>query len=271
MSSSNDILDPDRQLSTYYQAGGIGSSNSDADLSALIDEGRSELDPDARAAIYQDAVKLAYDQAYFAWLVSNQDLYGLCERLTLDAAGRLQAARQGDERDRLSRRRTVRERQRDHGTLHRTTPGAGAGGHLRRDRVRVRHHPPDRRSREVHAAALGHRGAARRDARRTRPRPSRSRASSSTSSATWSGSTSVRAPTSAASRRCRSCSTTCRARSNWSALGMLLAVVLSIPLGVLASRKPGGPLDRTAHHAVARRALDAAVLPRLRAADRCSP
>ena len=31
---------------TYYQAGGIGSSNTDAELSALIDEGRSELDPD---------------------------------------------------------------------------------------------------------------------------------------------------------------------------------------------------------------------------------
>ena len=81
MSSSNDILDPDRQLSTYYQAGGIGSSNSDPELSALIDSGRSELDADARAAIYREAVQLAYDQAYFAWLVSNQDLYGLSERL----------------------------------------------------------------------------------------------------------------------------------------------------------------------------------------------
>jgi peptide/nickel transport system substrate-binding protein len=81
VSSSNDILDPDRQLSTYYQAGGIGSSNSDEELSALIDQGRSELDSDARAGIYQDAVALAYDQAYFAWLVSNQDIYGLSERM----------------------------------------------------------------------------------------------------------------------------------------------------------------------------------------------
>ena len=105
MSSSNDILDPDRQLSTYYQSGGIGSSNSDAELSALIDEGRSELDSDARAAIYQDAVQLAYDQAYFAWLVSNQDLYGLSERLAFDAASRFEVARQGHERDELSRSR----------------------------------------------------------------------------------------------------------------------------------------------------------------------
>lgn len=82
VSSSNDILDPDRQLSTYYQAGGIGSSNDDAELSALIDQGREELDADARAATYQEAVKIAYDGAYFVWLVNNQDLYGLSTRLS---------------------------------------------------------------------------------------------------------------------------------------------------------------------------------------------
>ena len=81
VSSSNDLLDPDRQLSTYYQAGGIGASNSDQELSALIDQGRAELDPDARAAVYQQAVKLAYDNNYFVFLVSNQDLYGLSERM----------------------------------------------------------------------------------------------------------------------------------------------------------------------------------------------
>jgi peptide/nickel transport system substrate-binding protein len=81
VSSSNDLLDPDRQLSTYYQAGGIGSSNSDKELAGLLDRGRAELDPDARTPIYQDALKLAYDQAYFVWLVNNQDLYGLSDRL----------------------------------------------------------------------------------------------------------------------------------------------------------------------------------------------
>ena len=82
VSSSNDILDPDRQLSTYYQAGGIGSSNTDAELSALIDQGRQQLDPNDRAATYEKAVKIAYDGAYFVWLVNNQDLYGLSTRLT---------------------------------------------------------------------------------------------------------------------------------------------------------------------------------------------
>ena len=82
VSSSNDILDPDRQLSTYYQAGGVGSSNTNAELSGLIDEGRQQLDPNDRAATYEKAVKIAYDGAYFVWLVNNQDLYGLSTRLT---------------------------------------------------------------------------------------------------------------------------------------------------------------------------------------------
>jgi peptide/nickel transport system substrate-binding protein len=81
VSSSNDILDPDRQLSTYYQAGGIGSSNSDQALSDLITEGRAEVDQEAREPIYEEAVKIAYDGAYFAFLVSNEDLYGMSERL----------------------------------------------------------------------------------------------------------------------------------------------------------------------------------------------
>lgn len=81
VSSSNDILDPDRQLSTYYQAGGVGSSNTNQELSDLISEGRSELDPEARQAIYEQALQIAYDEAYFVWLVNNQDIYGLSEKV----------------------------------------------------------------------------------------------------------------------------------------------------------------------------------------------
>ena len=82
VSSSNDILDPSRQLATYYAAGGIGSSNSNADLAALIDSGRAEIDQAKRQDIYAEAVKIAYDEAYFVWLVNNKDLYGMSERLT---------------------------------------------------------------------------------------------------------------------------------------------------------------------------------------------
>lgn len=81
VSSSNDLLDADRQMSTYYQAGGIGSSNSDEALSALIDQARAELDPEARVPIYNEALEMAYDQHYFVWLVNNEDLYGLSERM----------------------------------------------------------------------------------------------------------------------------------------------------------------------------------------------
>jgi peptide/nickel transport system substrate-binding protein len=81
VSSSNDLLDPDRQLATYYEAGGIGSSNTDEQMAKLIAAGRSELDPEARAKGYQEAVKKAYDEAYFVWLVNNEDIYGLAENV----------------------------------------------------------------------------------------------------------------------------------------------------------------------------------------------
>jgi peptide/nickel transport system substrate-binding protein len=81
VSSSNDLLDPSRQLNNYYASTGIGASNSDAELLDLVQRGQSELDSDARAKLYQDAVKIAYDGAYFTFLVSNEDLYGMSERL----------------------------------------------------------------------------------------------------------------------------------------------------------------------------------------------
>ena len=81
VSSSNDLLDPDRQLATYYEAGGIGSSNSNEELAGLIAQGRQELDADARQDVYEQAVQIAYDEAYFVWLVNNEDVYGLSEEL----------------------------------------------------------------------------------------------------------------------------------------------------------------------------------------------
>ena len=81
VSSSNDLLDPDRQLATYYEAGGIGSSNSNEEMAALIAAGRSELDPEVRQTTYEEALQIAYDQAYFVWLVNNEDIYGMSENL----------------------------------------------------------------------------------------------------------------------------------------------------------------------------------------------
>ena len=81
VSSSNDILDADRQLSTYYQAGGVGSSNTNEELSNLITQARQETDPDARADLYNEALQIAYDEAFFVWLVNNEDIYGMSDRL----------------------------------------------------------------------------------------------------------------------------------------------------------------------------------------------
>jgi peptide/nickel transport system substrate-binding protein len=82
VSSSNDILDADRQLSTYYQAGGIGSSNSNEELSDLITQARQATDQDERADLYKQALQIAYDGAYFVWLVNNEDIYGMSEDLS---------------------------------------------------------------------------------------------------------------------------------------------------------------------------------------------
>jgi peptide/nickel transport system substrate-binding protein len=89
VSSSNDILDADRQLSTYYQSGGVGSSNTDDELSGLITDARQATDEDERTDLYNEALQLAYDQAYFVWLVNNQDIYGMSE--DLDWAPRVDA------------------------------------------------------------------------------------------------------------------------------------------------------------------------------------
>lgn len=81
VSSSNDLLDPDRQLSTYYHREGIGSSNDDAELAGWIEEARRTVDQDERAELYNQAVERACDESYFVFLVNNDDIYGLSERM----------------------------------------------------------------------------------------------------------------------------------------------------------------------------------------------
>ena len=79
--SSNELLDADKSFSAYYRSGGIGSSNTDPQLAALIDQARTETDFAQRAALYHQAVKRAYDQAYFAWLLNIEDIYGVSARI----------------------------------------------------------------------------------------------------------------------------------------------------------------------------------------------
>ncbi len=79
--SSNELLDADRPFSAYYHKGGIGASNEDDALAGLIDQARSETDVAKRSALYQQAVQIAYDQAYFLWLLNIEDIYGMSERM----------------------------------------------------------------------------------------------------------------------------------------------------------------------------------------------
>jgi peptide/nickel transport system substrate-binding protein len=79
--SSNELQDADRPFTAYYHQTGIGSSNNDAELAAMIDAARTETDVPTREQLYADAVQRAYDQAYFAWLLNIEDIYGLSERM----------------------------------------------------------------------------------------------------------------------------------------------------------------------------------------------
>jgi peptide/nickel transport system substrate-binding protein len=79
--SSNELLDADRPFSAYYSMNGIGASNQDAEMAAMIDQARTETDVAAREALYHQIVQHAFDQAYFVWLLNIEDVYGMSERL----------------------------------------------------------------------------------------------------------------------------------------------------------------------------------------------
>lgn len=79
--SSNELLDADKSFSAYYRAGGIGSSNTDKELAALIGQARTETNMQKRASLYHQAVKRAHDQAYFVWLLNIEDIYGMSKRV----------------------------------------------------------------------------------------------------------------------------------------------------------------------------------------------
>ena len=79
--NSNELLDADRPLSAYYHMNGVGSSNTDADMAAMIDAARTETDVAKRETLYHDVLQRAYDEAYFLFLLNINDVYGASERL----------------------------------------------------------------------------------------------------------------------------------------------------------------------------------------------
>lgn len=84
VSSSNDLLDPSRQLGTYYSPDGIGSSNQDEEMLAWVTDAAVETDTAVREDLYHQATARACDDAYFAFLLNIEDSYGAAERLVWD-------------------------------------------------------------------------------------------------------------------------------------------------------------------------------------------
>lgn len=81
VTSSNELLDAGRQLGAFYSMNGIGGSNEDAEMAAMIDEAAVETDEDARKELYAEITKKACDEAYFTFLLNIEDSYGMSERL----------------------------------------------------------------------------------------------------------------------------------------------------------------------------------------------
>jgi len=81
VSSSNDLLDPTRQLGNYYSPEGIGSSNKDEEMLEWVTQAASETDVDVREELYHQATARACEDAYFAFLLNVEDTYGMSERL----------------------------------------------------------------------------------------------------------------------------------------------------------------------------------------------
>lgn len=74
--ASTNYLDPDNFLWAQFHSGQAGSWSAaswfqNEELDALLEEGRSTVDPDARKAIYDEAQKLVVDNAVEIWMYSE--------------------------------------------------------------------------------------------------------------------------------------------------------------------------------------------------------
>jgi len=79
--SSNELMDADRPFSAYYHKDGIGAPNHNERIAELVDQARTESDPEARAAMYHEAIQIAFDEALYVYLLNINDVYGASERL----------------------------------------------------------------------------------------------------------------------------------------------------------------------------------------------
>ncbi|AXC50642.1 ABC transporter substrate-binding protein [Paracoccus suum] len=81
IANSNELLDADREMSYIYHKDGKASSNSNAEMAAMIDAARSETDVAKRQGLYEQVQKMGRDLNYTVPLFNLNDIYGMSERL----------------------------------------------------------------------------------------------------------------------------------------------------------------------------------------------
>jgi peptide/nickel transport system substrate-binding protein len=84
VSSSNELLDADRNLSAYLQPNFLGGANDDPHMEELLLTARTETDEAQRQALYEEALQISCDDAYLLNLYNNEDIYGMSENLEWD-------------------------------------------------------------------------------------------------------------------------------------------------------------------------------------------
>lgn len=81
VSSGNELLDASRQMAAYVDMEGVGASNDDAELTALVRQAAVETDEAARLELYQQITQEVCDESLYAFLINVEDTYGLSERV----------------------------------------------------------------------------------------------------------------------------------------------------------------------------------------------
>ncbi|MEL6799978.1 MAG: ABC transporter substrate-binding protein [Pseudomonadota bacterium] len=80
--SGNELLDADRSFSAYLAPSGFGASNSVEQLEEWITAARTEIDLDARQALYEQVVEYAHEEALLTFLLNINNIWGMSERLS---------------------------------------------------------------------------------------------------------------------------------------------------------------------------------------------
>lgn len=80
-SHSNPMFDADRTFTACLASTGTQSTYHNAEVDALIEAARKELDPKVRQGMYERISQIAYDDPAWASLVNVKDIYGLSSRV----------------------------------------------------------------------------------------------------------------------------------------------------------------------------------------------